>query len=159
MNRLSESLSCKLAASVTSSKKRRAPNSGITYWTHSCSDSSEFLGFATCAPMKPAKRSTSNRKAASAVKAAIGHPSAPKGGTPEYRNGPWYKKVGGKAQGDWLGKKKQFGYGAYADKKTRFITIEQNLSAIRKFYDEVLKDSTIANPARNARIEKVMRLP
>ena len=53
------------------------------------------------------------------------------------------------------GKKKKFGYGAYADKKTRFTTIEQNLSAIRKFYDEALKDTTIANPARNARLEKV----
>jgi len=58
-----------------------------------------------------------------------------------------------------MGPEKAFGHGPYADKKTRFTTIEQNLSAIRKFYDEVLKDSTIANPARNARIEKVMRLP
>ena len=35
------------------------------------------------------------------------------------------------------------------------MTIEQTLSAIRKWYDEVLKDVTIANPARNARLVKV----
>ena len=65
------------------------------------------------------------------------------------------KALYGKTQGERMGKKKKFGYGTYADKKTRFTTIEQNLSAIRKFYDEALKDTTIANPARNARLEKV----
>lgn len=35
------------------------------------------------------------------------------------------------------------------------MTIEQNLSAIRKWYDEWLKDSTSANPARNGRLVKV----
>ena len=93
-----------------------------------------------------------------AVKSAIGHKTTPKGGTREYRNGPWYKSVYGKTQGERLGKKKRFGHGAYADKKARFTTIEQNLSAIRKFYDEVLKDTTIANPARNARLDKVRAL-
>ena len=90
-----------------------------------------------------------------AVKASTGHSSTPKGGTPEYRNGPWYKAVYGKKQGDRMGKKKKYGYGSYAEKKTRFITIEQNLSAIRKYYDNVLKDTCIANPVRNARLEKV----
>ena len=92
-----------------------------------------------------------------AVKAAIGHTTTPKGGTREYRNGPWYKSVYGKTQGERLGKKKKFGHGAYADKKTRFTTIEQNLSAVRKFYDDALRDTTVANPARNARLEKVRR--
>ena len=57
---------------------------------------------------------------------------APKGGTREYRNGPWYKTVFGKKQGDRLGKKKKYGHGPYADKKSRFTTIEQHVSAIRK---------------------------
>ena len=59
--------------------------------------------------------------------------STPKGGTREYRNGPWYKTVFGKKQGDRLGEKKKYGHGPYADKKSRFTTIEQNVSAIRKF--------------------------
>ena len=54
-----------------------------------------------------------------------------------------------------MGKKKKFGHGPYADKPTRFTTIEQKVSAIRKFYDDALKDTHIANPARNARLEKV----
>ena len=90
-----------------------------------------------------------------AVKVAIGHPTTPKGGTREYRNGPWYKTVYGKRQGDRMGKKQKYGHGSYADKKTRFTTIEQNVSAIRKFYDNALKDTCIANPARNARLETV----
>jgi len=32
------------------------------------------------------------------VKSATGHPSAPKGGTPEYRNGPWYKARRGRKE-------------------------------------------------------------
>mgnify|MGYP006079100771 FL=1 len=67
----------------------------------------------------------------------------------------WYKMVYGKQQGDRMGKKKKFGHGQYADTMTRFVTIEQNVSAIRKFYDDALKDTHIANPARNARLEKV----
>ena len=52
-------------------------------------------------------------------------------------------------------KKQKYGYGAYASEKYRYTTIEQNVSAIRKFYDDALKDTRIANPARNARVEKV----
>ena len=48
------------------------------------------------------------------VKSATGHPSTPKGGTPEYRNGPWYKAPHGKKQGDSMGAKKAYGYGSYA---------------------------------------------
>ena len=57
-----------------------------------------------------------------------------------------------------MGKKKKFGHGPYADKPTRFTTIEQKVSAIRKFYDDALKDTHIANPARNARLEKVQEV-
>ena len=89
------------------------------------------------------------------VKSCTGHPSTPKGGSPEYRNGPWYKARQGRRQGDSMGKEKMYGRGPYADKKMRFTTLEQKLSAIKKWYDEVLKDSRIANPARNARLEKV----
>ena len=46
-----------------------------------------------------------------AVKAATGHPTTPKGGTLEYRNGPWYKTIGGRKQGERMGKKKRYGYG------------------------------------------------
>ena len=59
----------------------------------------------------------------------------------------WYKVVNGKQQGDRMGKRKKFGHGQYADTMTRFVTIEQNVSAIRKFYDDALKDTHIANPA------------
>jgi len=90
------------------------------------------------------------------IKSAIGHPTTPKGGTPEYRNGPWYKKVNGKKQGDRMGRKRAFGAGAYADTRTRFVTIEQKWSRLKMWFDDRLKDSMFANPARNARIEKVM---
>jgi hypothetical protein len=89
------------------------------------------------------------------VKASTGHPSTPKGGSPEYRNGPWYKTICGQKQGDRLGKKKKYGRGPYADKKMRYATLEQKWSALKKWYDEALKDSRLANPARNARLEKV----
>ena len=89
------------------------------------------------------------------VKASTGHPSTPKGGSPEYRNGPWYKTIRGRKQGDGLGKKKKYGRGPYADKKMRYVTLEQKWSALKKWYDEALKDSRLANPARNARLEKV----
>ena len=90
------------------------------------------------------------------IKSSTGHPTTPKGGTKEYRNGPWYKKVYGKTQGDRFGKQQLYGHGAYAGKKMRFTTIEQKWSALKKWYDEKLKDSlTSPNPARNARIEKV----
>ena len=70
------------------------------------------------------------------VKSATGHPSTPKGGTPEYRNGPWYKAPHGKKQGDSMGAKKAYGYGSYATKKMRYITIEQKWSHLKRWYDE-----------------------
>ena len=92
------------------------------------------------------------------VKAATGHPTTPKGGTPEYRNGPWYKSVYGVPQGKRLGRKQQFGYGAYSSKKMRFVTIEQTWTAIKKWYDVELQNTNIANPARNERLQKVRQL-
>ena len=89
------------------------------------------------------------------IKSSTGHSTTPKGGTAEYRNGLWYKKVSGKAQGDRFTKKKAFGYGSYAGSRMRFTTIEAKWSALKMWYDDELKDTTIANPARNTRIEKV----
>ena len=65
--------------------------------------------------------------------------SCPKGGRAAYRNGPWYKKVSGKRQGDMMTSKteKKYGHGAFAGEPCRYITIEQKICAIAKFYDEV----------------------
>ena len=54
-----------------------------------------------------------------AIKAAIGHKSAPKGGDPEYMNGPWYQSRGGLRIGDVMkkSKKKKYGVGAFADER------------------------------------------
>ena len=41
----------------------------------------------------------------------------------------------------------------YAEKKMRFVTIEQ--TAIKMWYDVELQDCAIANPARNMRLKKV----
>ena len=92
------------------------------------------------------------------IKSCTGHPTTPKGGTKEYRSGPWYKHVFGKVQGERMGKKKVYGHGAYADKKMRFTTIEQKWSHLKKWYDNALKNTQIANPARNTHIEKARGL-
>ena len=89
------------------------------------------------------------------IKSSTGHPSTPKGGTPEYRNGPQYKLVYGVPQGERMGEKKRYGYGSYAEKKMRFVTIEQTWTAIKMWYDVELQDCAIANPARNMRLKKV----
>ena len=54
-----------------------------------------------------------------AIKAAIGHKSIPKGGDPEYMNGPWYQSRGGLRIGDVMkkSKKKKYGVGAFADER------------------------------------------
>ena len=81
----------------------------------------------------------------------------PKGLRPEYRNGPWYKAVQGKLQGDRMTeeKAKACGHGSHADKPCVYTTIEQKLSAVAKWYDNVLQDTNIANPFRNKKIEKM----
>ena len=70
--------------------------------------------------------------------------ACPKGGRPEYRNGPQYELVQGKPQGDRMHAKneKACGYGLYADEPCVYTTIEQKVSALRMWYDEVLKDTT-----------------
>tara|TARA_B110001452_G_scaffold267342_1_gene276849 strand:- start:1957 stop:4386 length:2430 start_codon:yes stop_codon:yes gene_type:complete len=91
------------------------------------------------------------------IKCAIGHPSCPKGGDPEYMSGPWYKRRFGKPIGESMGKQKQYGRGAYADTKYCFVTIEQTVSAIAKWLDEALHRTGLSNPARNPRLEKIMK--
>ena len=118
--------------------------------------------------------------------------SCPKGGRAQYRNKPWYKKVGGRPQGEFMSKKteREYGHGAFAGESCRFVTIEQKVSAIAKFYDEVcaaevgvvrwckeacvtrralhigkfgvlllqvLMDTKLPNPARNARVRKSLK--
>lgn len=85
--------------------------------------------------------------------------ACPKGGRPEYRNGPQYELVQGKQQGKRMTEKneKACGHGVYADEPCVYTTIEQKVSALRKWYDEVLKDTCIANPARNVRIENMLK--
>ena len=56
-----------------------------------------------------------------AIKAAVGHPSVPKGGDAKYMSGPWYKSRGGKRIGEVMMKKKKFGTGAYSDQKCRRV--------------------------------------
>eukprot|EP00966_Prymnesium_polylepis_P102816 2381899-Prymnesium_polylepis.1 len=66
----------------------------------------------------------------------------PKGGWPEYRNGEWYKQVLGQDQGDRMEENEgRYGYGAHKDTKYRYTTIEQKLSGVRKWYDQVRRVS------------------
>ena len=91
-----------------------------------------------------------------AIKRAVGHPSCPKGGDPSYMNGRQYKRRFGKKIGDTM-KKGKFGYGAYKNQKYCYVTIEQGLSAIRTYYDEKLRGTSILNPARHPRIEQIQK--
>jgi hypothetical protein len=92
-----------------------------------------------------------------ALKMATGDASVPKGGDPKYRSGEWYKTCFGKEQGEFMAEEnaKEYGHGAHADEPYRFVTIERKMTALRKWYDEVLKEEMIANPARNNRLKKV----
>ena len=92
------------------------------------------------------------------IKSCTGHPTTPKGGSKEYRNGPWYKPIYGRAQGDRMGERRAYGHGSYAGKKMRFTTIEQKWSHFKKWFDNALKNTQIANPARNVHIEKARGL-
>ena len=62
----------------------------------------------------------------------------PKGGFPEYRSGPWYKKTFGKEQGELMlaANEKAYGHGAHADEPCRFTTVEQKLSGCRRWFDK-----------------------
>ena len=76
-----------------------------------------------------------------ALRAARGDKRVPKGGRPEYRDGKWYKTVHGKGQGERMrsAKKNAFGQGPYSASKYKFTTLEQYVSAVAKFYDEVCR--------------------
>ena len=54
-----------------------------------------------------------------AIKKAIGHPSTPKGGDPDYMNGPWYKSRHGRRQGAVMKgvPKKKYGRGVHSTTK------------------------------------------
>jgi hypothetical protein len=94
------------------------------------------------------------------LKLAIGDSEAcPKGGRPEYRNGPQYERSLGKEQGAKMRdeNKGACGWGVAKDEATRYTTIEQKVSNVRTWYDEALKNSSIANPARNPRIKRMLK--
>ena len=90
-----------------------------------------------------------------AVKQATGHESIKKGGDAEYMNGPWYKSRGGKRIGDIY--KRSAKKRSKASTKYAYVTIEQNISAVRKWYDWVLRDTKVANPARNYRLQRLQK--
>ena len=75
---------------------------------------------------------------------------AKKGGDREYRAGPYYAKLHGQTQAEFLmpeDKERAYGYGSYADEPPRFTTIEQVLSAMRQWLKHALRDyPTVANP-------------
>ena len=68
-----------------------------------------------------------------------------------------YKRVSGRQQGDMMtaGNAKYFGWGAHAEEPSRATTIEQKLSNISTWFDEVLKDTLVANPGRNFHVRKM----
>ena len=75
---------------------------------------------------------------------------APKGGSPEYRAGPWYGLIYGKTQAEICmpeGKRKAYGYGPFAAEPPRFNTIDQTSSAMHQWLKRALNDDpTVANP-------------
>ena len=89
---------------------------------------------------------------------AKGDKKCPKGGWVDYRNGPWYKLVFGKKQGDLMSSQgqKAYGFGPFADEPCRFVSIEQKVSGIRMWYDRQLKHTSVANPCGNQRVLDMM---
>lgn len=84
---------------------------------------------------------------------------APKGGSKEYRAGPWYAKMSGKTQAAQLmsGAAKAFGFGKYADKPPVFTTIEQHVSRLRRWIGDKLKGfPLVANPLLNRRVSEAL---
>ena len=51
----------------------------------------------------------------------------------------------------------EFGHGAHADEPSRATSIEQKLSNIATWFDDVLKDTLIANPGRNLHVKKMKK--
>jgi len=85
-----------------------------------------------------------------------------KGGRPEYRNGPQYRRVFGKPQGTSQmpeAKRKKHGFGAYSNESMRFTTIEQYLTSIRQWLTEKLKFyPEVANPAMNGHVRDCTKM-
>ena len=52
---------------------------------------------------------------------------------------------------------KEFGWGAHADEPSRATSIEQKLSNVATWFDNVLKDSLVANPGRNVHVKKTKK--
>ena len=65
----------------------------------------------------------------------------------------------GQRQGDMMTAENggEFGHGAHADEPSRATSIEQKLSNIATWFDEVLKDTLVANPGRNLNVKKMKK--
>ena len=82
---------------------------------------------------------------------------APKGGSKEYRSGPWYAPIRGVAQGEMLGAAKVFGFGPYANEPPQFISIEQAISKLRQWLAHKLQHYPgVPNPMHNVRIKQAL---
>ena len=84
---------------------------------------------------------------------------APKGGSKEYRAGPWYAPIMGKTQAEhWMsGPAKAFGYGPFAELPPVQGTIEQNVSKLRQWLQDKLRmHPTVANPCLNVRVKEAL---
>ena len=70
-----------------------------------------------------------------------------------------YKRVSGRRQGDMMTEDNggEFGHGAHADEPSRATSIEEKLSNIATWFDDVLKDTLIANPRRNLHVKKMKK--
>jgi hypothetical protein len=82
----------------------------------------------------------------------------PKGGHPEYRAGPWYSKIGGLTQPErWMQTKGgKYGYGVRANEPPRYVTIEQNLTGLRRWLKGQLRDfPDVANPLNDIVISEL----
>ena len=86
--------------------------------------------------------------------------SRPKGGWTEYHLGEHVMpSLHGKRKGEMMGAEKAFGTGAYADAPFRYRGIEQDVLAIRWFYDTLLEKTGggAVNPASTSTFKQLMK--
>ena len=86
--------------------------------------------------------------------------SRPKGGWAEYHLGEHVKPgLHGKRKGEMMGEMKAFGTGPYADAPFRYRAIEQDVLAIRWFYDVLLEKlgGGALNPASTSTFKQLMK--
>ena len=86
--------------------------------------------------------------------------SRPKGGWMSYQSGDHVKpSLHGRKRGQLMGKAKAFGTGAFADAPFRYRAIEQDVLAIRWFYDKLLEGvgGGALNPASTAAMKALMK--